>query len=602
MTNNFSFENQQAVVIANFDFGGDSLEPSYNPALVIKAVPSSFGIGNPAGLIASFIKNQRLIDIDSVYGSVWEKGYELNVTTTLPFDDSLKSLDNVINTPVRNDSLKMIDVSMLLKPDVIESKDVGFKTSRAEQFKRSDVVKCCEWVVPTIKDVSFKIEYQSVNLYGDTGRRPDYRYFTSVNFNFKGEPANVTSNFVDPVRFDSIKNRLAPVGTVKEIDAGKKQRVLDFSQRLYWGYSVNNFIIGGSVLLPNEDNDTRPPEEVKIHPDYEVFRIVNIVNIVTLPSREIVDFADFTLGIDVDSFCWTANFNILGQKAYDLIKPNGRNLTQLEVNINGMIFSLFVATVNRSKSHGKTQYTAVAYSPLKLLSFPYAPKRSFTQTSSRTASQLVSDELTGTGLILDWKSPDWTVAANIHSYQDKTAMGAILDVVNAIGAVIQPSLDGTTVKIAPRFPVSPWNWSTAVLNHTVSTGQFISIGDSNVPKDNPNRVYVYGENNSGVGGRVTRQGTNGANLLPDVVNKYITTGNAAQERGRIELAKNSYLNEVSMVTYVDTNVGVFLPLELVEFTEINGDKWRGQVVATSIACKRNGTALLQNIKVLRYYE
>lgn len=601
MSNNFLFENQQAVVTTDFNFSSDSLEPSYNPALVVKAIPSNFGIGNPVGLIATFVKNQTFSNLNNTIQFEWGRGVNINTSVRLVTDNSLEPVTKVDKIPVISGNLKVLDTLVLLKPDVIESKDVSFRTNRVKQFKRSDVINYSGWAIPAIKDVSFKLDHHSVNLYGDTGRRPDYRYFTGVDFNFNGEPANVTSNFVDPIRFDLIKNRLAPVGTNNQIDAGKQQRTVDFSQRLYWGYSVNKFIIGGSVLIPNNDNDTRPPD-AKIHPDYEVFRIVNIVNIVTLPNREVIEFADFTLGIDVDSFCWTANFNIVGQQSYDLIKPNGRNLTQLEVSINGLKFSLFVATVGRNQVVGNSQFSAVAYSPLKLLSFPYAHKKSFTQSNSRTASQLVTDELLGTGLTLNWNSPDWTVAANVHSYQDKTPMGAILEIVNAAGSVIQPSPDGNVVKVRPRFPVSPWQWGTAALDHTINIGQFISIEDSNVPKDNPERVYVYGENNSGVGGRVTKLGTSGAKLLPDVVNKYITAGTVAQERGRIEIAKNSYLNEVSMTTYVDTAVGIFLPLDLVEFTEPNGDKWRGQVMAVSIACKRIGTALLQNIKVLRYYE
>lgn len=601
MSNNFLFENQQAVVTTNFDFGSDTLEPSFNPYLVVHSTSSGFGVGNPVDTINKFIRDQQIVAVDKSVSSVWGKGVAIQKSFKFYVDNNLQQIDSVVKTIIKTALIKPADTSILLKPERFEKRDINCTTRRIKSLKPVSQFKYCSWVLPAIKDVSFKVSHHSVNLYGESGIRPDYRYFTSVDFTFNGERANTTADFVDPINFDLIKRRLVPVSLSNNIDAGKKQRVLDFSQRLYWGYSVNRFVIGGSVLLPNGDNDIRPPE-AKVHPDYEVFRIVNIVNIVTLPNRDVVDFGDFTISIDVDSFCWVANFNIIGQRSYDLVKPNGRNLTQLEVNINDVKFSLFVATVGRSQVVGKSQFKAVAYSPLKLLSYPYAHKRSFNQTVSKTASQLITDELTGTGLTLDWGSPDWTIPSNIHSYQDKTPMGALLEVVNAAGGVIQPSPDGNVVKVRPRFPTSPWQWDTATLDHTISINQFISVEDSNVPKDNPERVFVYGESNSGAGGRVTKLGTSGAKLLPDVVNKYITDGVVVQERGRIELAKNSYLNEVSMTTYVDTSVGIFLPLELVEFTEPDGSKWRGQVVATSIACKRVGTALLQNIKVLRYYE
>lgn len=602
----FVFENEQAVVTADFTFGESVLPPAFNPNLVAFPTLSSWGIGNPLKLVASFIREQTLQQLDSNTQLLWQKCVALNTSYNLSHDDNLEHVDSITTVITSTGTLLPIDVSILLTPAEIKPIDVSLVTFRQNVFEHVDVSNLHDWTAPPSKDTSVTLSYQSVNLYGDSGDRgvlPDYRYFPSVNFYFKGEQANVTSNFVDPIRFDTQRVRLVPVNSSNTLDAGKKQRKVDFSQRLYWGYSLNRFVIGGSVLLPNDDNDTRPPptDETIDHPSYEVFRIVNVVNIVKLPEREVISFDNFSISLDVDSFCWSANFNIVGQRSYDLLKPAGRTLSQLEISINGKIFSLFVSDVGRSIRQGSTTYRATAYSPIKLLSYPYAPRRTFTQTSVRTSAQLVSDELNGSGLLLDWRSPSWSVAANIHSYQDKTSMGAILDVVNSIDSVVQPSADGTTVVIRPRFPVSPWNWSTAIPDHTINVSQFIDIDENNVPKDNPNRTFVYGTTSDGVGARVTRQGTGGDKLVESAPNKYMTADSAAVERGRMAIAKDSYLNQVRMTTYVDTSLGLFFPLDLVEFTEPNGDKWRGQVTAITIVCQRQGTALLQQLTVLRYY-
>lgn len=601
MSNNFVFENEQAVVTADFNFGEQPLDPAFNPNLVAFPTLSSWGIGNPLTLIASFIRQQQFQQLDSNTQLVWQKGTPLNTSYELSHDDSFVHVDSITSVITSTGTLAPIDVSILLAPAEVKPIDVSLVTFRQNVFEHVDVSNELDWDVPPPKDTVVKLSHRSVNLYGDRGVRPDYRYFTSVDFYFKGEQANVTPNFVDPISFDKQRVRLVPVNMGNTLDAGKKQRQVDFYQRLYWGYSLNNFVIGGSILLPNDNNDTSPPDEVIEHPDYEVFRIVNVVNIVKLPEREVISFDNFSIGLDSDSFCWSANFNIVGQRSYDLLKPAGRNLSQLEVSINGKIFSLFVANVGRSLKNGSTTYRASAYSPIKLLSFPYAPRRTFTQTSVRTSAQLVTDELNGSGLLLDWRSPSWEVAANIHSYQDKTSMGAILDVVNSIDSVVQPSADGTTVVVRPRFPVSPWDWDTAIPDHSISISQFISVDESNVPKDNPNRTYIYGTTSDGVGARVTRQGTSGDKLVESEPNKYMTADSAAVERGRMVIAKNSYLNTVRMVTYVDTSLGLFFPLDLVEFTEGDGSKWRGQVTSINIVCQRQGTALLQELTVLRYY-
>lgn len=600
---NFLFENEQAVVTTDFAFGEAIPEPAFNPDLVAFPTLSSWGVGNPISLVASFIRQQTFQQLDASTQLVWQLARPLNVSYRLAHDDTLQSIDSITSVITSTGTLTPMDVSTLLLPAEVQPIDVSYKTFRQNVFEHIDAVNQLDWTVPPAKDTSVTLPHQSVNVYGDRGTRPDYRYFTSVNFFFRGEQANVTPNFVDPIRFDTQRVRLVPVDSGAKIDTGKLGKPTDFSQRLYWGYSLNRFIIGGSVLLPNDDNDITPPptDETIEHPSYEVFRIVNVVNIVTLPARETISFDNFTISIDVDSFCWTANFNIIGTRSYDLLKPAGRNLTQLEVSINGVIFSLFVASVGRLRQQGQTRYRATAYSPIKLLSFPYAPKKTFTETSIRTAPQLVTDELAGSGLTLDWQSPSWSVAANIHSYQDKTSMGAILDVVNSIDSVIQPSTDGATLTVRPRFPTSPWNWNTIVPDHTINTSQFISIDEDNVPKDNPNRTFVYGTNSDGVGAQVTRQGTSGDKLVETSPNKYMTADNAAVERGRMTIASNSYLNELRMTTYVDTDTGLFFPLDLVEFTEADGSTWRGQVVSTTIVCQRQGTALLQQLTVLRYY-
>ena len=56
-----------------------------------------------------------------------------------------------------------------------------------------------------------------------------------------------------------------------------------------------------------------------------------------------------------------------------------------------------------------------------------------------------------------------------------------------------------------------------------------------------------------------------------------------------------------MATYVD-NTGLVMPQELIEFTGLDGDIWRGMVMSTSIVCQRIGTAILQKINVQRFHE
>ena len=192
--------------------------------------------------------------------------------------------------------------------------------------------------------------------------------------------------------------------------------------------------------------------------------------------------------------------------------------------------------------------------------------------------------------------------AGVHTYQNKTSLGAVLGVVNAIGGVIVPDLSESSFQVRPYYPVSPWNWDDEYtqINRQMNESQFFSVDNDTIPRDNPNGVYVYGQE-QGVGVFAVRIGTPGNELLPDVVDRYITANTAGQERGRIEVARNSFIELIPMSTYIDEN-GIIMPQELIEFTGLDGTVWRGMVVQTTVNCSRVGTALTQQITIARFFD
>lgn len=403
------------------------------------------------------------------------------------------------------------------------------------------------------------------------------------------------------------KTPIQPEGLNTLIKYQKPVNIENNTQSFKWGYGLNNFIIGGQWREGFKIEPPEPPKEPVKHKDPEVYRIVNIVNITAVPNGEIINFDNFTITRDIDSFAWTASFDILDKASFSLVKPQGRVLKEVDININGEKFRVFIGKTSTgtraTKDKGAvTVFKVTGWSRTRFLSDPYSGKKSYTNPTEKPAAGLVNDELVGTGFTAEWKTVNWAVPAGIHSYQSKTPLGAILSLVNAAGGVITPAKTGDSFEIKPYYPVSPWHWldqDTAV-DRTMYESQFFSIDVDAVPKDNPDGVYVYGEE-KGVGVKAIRQGKPGTALLPDIVDRYITTNTVGQERGRIEVAKNSYIEKIPMTTYIDEN-GIIMPQELIEFTDLDGQKWRGMVSQTTIVCSRVGTALMQKITVDRYYE
>lgn len=401
---------------------------------------------------------------------------------------------------------------------------------------------------------------------------------------------------------------LQPIGSPFKFNFERAINPIDVDRTLTWGYGINNFVIGGVTTIPSNPEEVIPPEPDPpiVHINYEVYRIVNTVNITVKPNGQFLDFDNFSITRDVESFAWTCTFDLLTLEGYNLVRPIGRTIKEVDVNINGTIFTLFVgkaSTSVRASNNGTTRvYRCTAWSNLKRLSYPYARRKSFTDSQARTAAQIATNELTDTGFTVDWQTVDWSVPAGVHTYQNKTSLGAVLSVVNAIGGVVVPDLSDNSFQVRPYYPISPWNWNDEFtqLNRAMNESQFFSIDNDTIPRDNPNGVYVYGQE-QGVGVFAVRTGTSGNELLPDVVDRYITENIAGQERGRIEVARNSFIELIPMSTYIDEN-GIIMPQELIEFTALDGTKWRGMVVQTTVNCSRVGTALTQQITVARFFD
>lgn len=371
-----------------------------------------------------------------------------------------------------------------------------------------------------------------------------------------------------------------------------------------WGYSLNRFVVGGVTTLPNNPEDgvvVPPDDEVIEHINYEVYRVVNSVIIKETSTGNTVNFDSFTISHDLESFAWTVQFDVLDKDSFELIRPVGRTLKVIDIKINDETFTLVVAKGSIQRRQGKVVYRCSGWSRTKLLADPYATKRSFTDTQARTAAQIVDRELTGSGFNYTWSTVDWQIPTGVHSYQDKTPLGAIIAVTESVGAVIVPHPTLMQFDVRPYYPNSPWQWDSAGLNRSMNELQFFEITNDPVPKPNPDGIYVYGEDNNGVGVKVVRSGKPGQALLSDVVNKYITENIAGQERGRVEVSKNCFIDKYTMTTYVDEN-GIIKPHELIQFTDTEGGIWRGMVLSTSVKCARVGTALLQTIQVARFYD
>lgn len=574
---------------------------------------------------------------DSSTLAPWQKAEPINVVTGVKNKPSIKLNTNwligifkrmvnqdVITKCVYGLGFDRIDNDWNLdRGSLIPAKDRLTKF-RTDVYDKLSTVTAAVYNVPLAKDVVIKSPWYSVNLAGEQRQKVIHQYpgrpvGNVINFNFDTAPITTPLTFdfnvSQPAPNDDtpviekvvyLSGRLQPTGTNFITYAGKAVNQVQFTKSLKWGYGENNFLIGGVWKSGYTVEPPEPPVPPIVHPDYGVYRIVNIVNMYLLPEMTPVGFESLSINYDIDSFCWTVNFNVVSRQDYNLIKPVGRYVKEVMVSINGDNFKFFVGKINRRISADSNTgrvtetFNCQGWSNLKKLANPYSAKSSYTDTTSTTGAQAVIEIAQANNFTADWDTVDWNIPENVHSYQNQTPIGAILQIVRAIGGVVIPNKDTDGFKVRSRFPVSPWDWDNlnTFPDREVHEGRFFSIDNDTVPRTNPDGIYVMGNS---IGVKAVRNGKPGTDLLPDVIDKYITTVTAGQERARVEVANNSFLEVIPMETYIDEN-GMIEPLDLIEFTTMDDEKWRGMVMSVNINCQRIGTGIVQKITVARFFD
>ena len=257
------------------------------------------------------------------------------------------------------------------------------------------------------------------------------------------------------------------------------------------------------------------------------------------------------------------------------MQPDKNGPKQIEVNINGWKWVFIIERYSTNRRFGDERYTIYGSSRTQLLAAPYAPQRSKSNSANLNAKQAIAEELSNTGFIAtypdlnDYSTPDWVMPSGSFSYQSQTAMHVVAKIAETAGSVVIPSRDADQLNIQPRYPASPWAWSTATMDRIVPASMVISLSANWRPEQAYNAVYVSGTN-AGVAVNVKRAGTNGDNPAPDILEDWLTETQVNTERGRNELAKggNQSVTTIELpLTDTNTAPGLIEPGMLVEIQD-----------------------------------
>jgi hypothetical protein len=368
-------------------------------------------------------------------------------------------------------------------------------------------------------------------------------------------------------------------------------------------YQPREDYTGGAILEFNRPCYAWPLVRRQTTINRGVIIVLHTVNVIRLPDGVNVPALSASLQFDIDSWAWGVSLNLKGPQAMALLEPVGGEPRQVRVEIDGFYFTAMIESWGERRQFGETVYTATGRSPLALLAQPFAPIRSYLETSQKTAAQLIDRELLNTGWsasyhadLLQLFTTDWLVPAGAWSYQNKAPIDAIVQIARAAGARAFADRNAGIVHIAPRYPVSPWNWSTATPDKTIPLGLIRSINTQLSPQPDYNQVYVSGIN-QGVLVAVKRQGTAGDQPAPMITDSLITYVNAGRERGRNILGNTGRQSRVTLDLPINEITGLLEPGQLVEVSD--DIPWRGLVTGISVTGEHGAAG--QQVEIERHY-
>lgn len=285
-----------------------------------------------------------------------------------------------------------------------------------------------------------------------------------------------------------------------------------------------------------------------------------VIGNVALPAHA------FNMALDADSWTWSWSAT-LDRSTEAALQPVAGQPAELEAVINGVPYRLLVGRIARSKQFPSTRIQVFGRGLAGVLADPHAPVASYSSAVDLTAQQLMGQVLTVNGAPIGWDIAwgvtDWLVPGNTWTFQG-TPIEALLDIAGAVGGYLQPHPTAQTLRVLPRYPTAPWEWGSVVPDLQLPASAVEVESMDWVDRPAYNGVFVGGIG-AGVFGPVTRAGTTGDVLAPQVTHQLITHADAHRQRGLAELADTGRQVHMSLELPVLPETGLILPGKMVRY-------------------------------------
>lgn len=324
-----------------------------------------------------------------------------------------------------------------------------------------------------------------------------------------------------------------------------------------------------------------------IVPIRRAYLVLNTITLVRASDGAPLSALSLSLQIDADSWTWGWDASIPGAELALVEPAPGGDPVELLATVNGQQFRLLAERIARDRRFAQSRIRISGRGRAAMLADPHSPIVTRSNAAARTMQQLLADALTinnvGIGWAVDWQAADWLVPAGLYNHTGSYIAHA-QRLAEAAGAYVQadPLLD--TLRILPRYPLLPWEWSAATPDITLPSAPVVREAIEWQDKAAYNRVFVSGTESGGVLGQVTRAGTAGDVVAPMITDPLITHADAARARGRPILADTGRQARITLELPILPETGIITPGKLVQYTDA-GTTRRGLVRSTAVTAQ-----------------
>jgi hypothetical protein len=174
-----------------------------------------------------------------------------------------------------------------------------------------------------------------------------------------------------------------------------------------------------------------------------------------------IDCKDVQLDMDEGDAFWTGALTLTSPEDFASIARGD----PISVEFYGETFNLLVDSKSIARdSPADVSLSITALSPIAMLDGPGVPSISLTKTLPTSAQDLVEELL---GQSVTWQVHSWTIPPYRYAVEDLTPLAAAKVVVEAIGAILRSTAEGT-VAVSYRFPTSVPEYSATTPDFVVS--------------------------------------------------------------------------------------------------------------------------------------